>query len=81
MSALGHWRLHLVILATTFVLFPLLGLLLASALPGLLPAPLWSGVFFLCALPSTIQSSIGYCGTSLSFICRYASFFESGDQK
>ena len=59
-SALGHWRLHLVILATTFVLFPLLGLLLASALPGLLPAPLWSGVFFLCALPSPIQSSIAF---------------------
>lgn len=59
-TALGHWRLHLIILATTFVLFPLLGLLLATALPGLLPGPLWTGVLFLCALPSTVQSSIAF---------------------
>jgi sodium/bile acid cotransporter 7 len=59
-AALGHWRLHLAILTTTFVVFPLLGLLLASALPGLLPGPLWTGVLFLCALPSTVQSSIAF---------------------
>jgi sodium/bile acid cotransporter 7 len=59
-AALGHWRLHLAILATTFIVFPLLGLLLASALPGLLPGPLWTGVLFLCALPSTVQSSIAF---------------------
>ncbi|MEY4761592.1 MAG: hypothetical protein RLZZ200_1448 [Pseudomonadota bacterium] len=59
-AALGHWRLHLIILATTFVVFPLLGLGLATLLPGLLPGPLWTGVLFLCALPSTVQSSIAF---------------------
>lgn len=59
-AALGHWRLHLAILATTFVVFPLLGLGLASAFPGLLPQQLWIGVLFLCALPSTVQSSIAF---------------------
>ena len=51
-----HWRLHLTILACTFVLFPLLRPL-AHAL--LTPA-LFVGVLFLCALPSTVQSSIAF---------------------
>jgi sodium/bile acid cotransporter 7 len=58
LAAVGHWRLHLLILACTFALIPLLGLGLASLLPGLLPHPLWVGVLFLCCLPSTVQSSI-----------------------
>ena len=53
-----HWRLHAFIAATTFVLFPLLGLGLLVGLPSLLPYPLWLGVLFVCALPSTVQSSI-----------------------
>jgi sodium/bile acid cotransporter 7 len=59
-AALTHWPLHLVILATTFVLFPLLGLALHALLGPLLPAPLWLGLLFLCALPSTVQSSIAF---------------------
>ncbi|MDO8379462.1 bile acid:sodium symporter family protein [Phenylobacterium sp.] len=55
-----HWRLHLLILAATFVLFPVLCLGLA-ALPGALtPAALAPGLIFLGCLPSTIQSSIGF---------------------
>lgn len=57
-AALGHWRLHLAILGCTFVLMPLLGTGLAAATGGLLPASLWTGVLFLCCLPSTVQSSI-----------------------
>jgi sodium/bile acid cotransporter 7 len=53
-----HWRLHVAIGATTFVLFPLLGLGLLAAAPHLLPQPLLLGVLFVCALPSTVQSSI-----------------------
>lgn len=59
-AGLLHWRLHLLILATTYIVFPLLGLALASAMPSLLPAALWTGVLFLCALPSTVQSSIAF---------------------
>ena len=52
------WRLHAMIATTTFVLFPLTGLGLSAAFPTALPPLLWTGVLFLCALPSTVQSSI-----------------------
>ncbi|MCC7635722.1 bile acid:sodium symporter family protein [Stenotrophomonas rhizophila] len=55
-----HWRLHLTILACTFVLFPLLGLLFKPLDGGLLTPELYIGVLFLCALPSTVQSSIAF---------------------
>jgi len=60
LAGLKHWRLHLVILAATFVMFPLLGLGLARALPGLLPPLLWTGVIYLAALPATVQSAIAF---------------------
>ncbi|WP_246731354.1 bile acid:sodium symporter family protein [Methylocapsa sp. S129] len=55
-----HWRLHLIVLAATFVLFPLLGLGLRHALGGVLPESLLVGLLFLCLLPSTVQSSIAF---------------------
>jgi len=55
-----HWRLHLTVLASTFVLFPLLGLLLRPLLAPLVTPELYLGVLFLCALPSTVQSSIAF---------------------
>ncbi|WP_310540776.1 bile acid:sodium symporter family protein [Phenylobacterium sp.] len=55
-----HWRLHLLVLAATFVMFPVLCLGL-TALPGAItPAALAPGLIFLGCLPSTIQSSIGF---------------------
>ena len=36
LAGAGHWRLHLAVLAATFVMFPLLGLSIA-AIPGLPP--------------------------------------------
>lgn len=54
------WRLHLLILSCTFVLFPLLGLAAHALLPGLLLPELWLGILFLCCLPSTVQSSIAF---------------------
>lgn len=58
LAGITDWRLHLAILALTFALFPLAGLGLSLALPGLLAPELWTGILFLCALPSTVQSSI-----------------------
>ncbi len=58
-AGLTHWRLHIVILATTFVLFPLLGLII-WAIPGILPEALMTGIMFLAVLPSTVQSSIAF---------------------
>jgi solute carrier family 10 (sodium/bile acid cotransporter), member 7 len=55
-----HWRLHVVILTSTFVLFPLLGLTARAVVPQLLTPPLWFGVLLLCMLPSTVQSSIAF---------------------
>lgn len=60
LSGLTDWRLHAAILASTFIAFPLVGLTLATLLPGLLSPELWTGILFLCALPSTVQSSIAY---------------------
>ena len=60
LAALGHWRLHLTVLAITFGLFPVLGLLAAWLARPLLPEPLPSGLIFLACLPSTVQSSIAF---------------------
>ena len=57
-AGLTHWRLHLLILAFTFVMFPVLGLLVSKL--GLLPPTLAAGILFLCCLPSTVQSSIAF---------------------
>ncbi|MBS7739903.1 MAG: bile acid:sodium symporter [Chelatococcus sp.] len=59
-AGVRHWRLHLVIIAVTFVLFPLVGLALGPLSPSLLTPTLYSGILFLCVLPSTVQSSIAF---------------------
>jgi len=59
-----HWRLHLAVFAATFILFPVLGLLLSVSLESVLAPGIALGVLYLCLLPSTIQSSITF--TSLA---------------
>lgn len=53
-------KLHLTILSVTFGLFPLIGLAMYWAAPGLLDPMIWTGLLFLCVVPSTVQSSIAY---------------------
>lgn len=60
LDGLKHWRLHLAVLACTFVLFPLLGLASAGLVPYVLTPELQAGFLFLCLVPSTIQSSIAF---------------------
>ncbi|KMQ79971.1 Sodium/bile acid symporter family [Candidatus Burkholderia pumila] len=55
-----HWRLHLVVLLSTFALFPLLGVALRPVLTPLVTPELYAGILFLCTLPSTVQSSIAF---------------------
>lgn len=55
-----HWRLHTVVTAATFLLFPVLGLIIVKAVPDLLGPGLSTGILFLCCLPSTVQSSIAF---------------------
>ncbi len=57
---LRHWRLHLLVLAATFVAFPLLGLAARALVPSVLTPDLYTGVLFLCLVPSTVQSSIAF---------------------
>jgi sodium/bile acid cotransporter 7 len=57
-TGMTRWRLHVLVQSCTFILFPLLGLVLWFSLQGLLPPHLILGFFFLCALPSTISSSV-----------------------
>lgn len=57
----GNWRLHLVVQSFTFLVFPLVGLLLDAAIPHAWPeAPLAlrQGLLFLCVLPSTVSTSV-----------------------
>jgi sodium/bile acid cotransporter 7 len=48
------------VLASTFALFPALGLLLRPVLEPLVSPEIYSGVVFLCLVPSTVQSSIAF---------------------
>ena len=59
-AGMTHWRLHLLVMAFTFALFPLLGLVLKPALLMLITPELYLGILFLCVLPSTVQSSIAF---------------------
>jgi solute carrier family 10 (sodium/bile acid cotransporter), member 7 len=53
-----NWRLHAVVQSCTFMVFPLLGLALGAVLAGRIAPDLSLGIFFLCALPSTVSSSV-----------------------
>ncbi|WHG28000.1 bile acid:sodium symporter [Escherichia coli] len=54
----GHWRLHLWVMCSTFVLFPILGVLFAWWKPVNVDPMLYSGFLYLCILPATVQSAI-----------------------
>lgn len=55
-ASLAHWRLHAAILATTYLVFPLLALAVAMFLDD----GLRTGVLLLAVVPSTIQSSVAF---------------------
>lgn len=59
-NGVKHWRLHSVILACTYLLFPALGLALRILVPGVISDDLYTGMLFLCLVPSTVQSSIAF---------------------
>ncbi|ORM74350.1 hypothetical protein HA48_04565 [Pantoea wallisii] len=56
----SHWRLHLWIMCSTFVIFPLLGLLLVWWHPVNVGPEIYTGFLYLCILPATVQSSIAF---------------------
>lgn len=63
-AGLRHWRLHVLILGITFVLFPLVAVAVRALPDGVLGPVLTLGFGYLCLVPSTVQSSITF--TSLA---------------
>ncbi|MFF2353272.1 bile acid:sodium symporter family protein [Kitasatospora sp. NPDC058115] len=64
LAGLRHLRLHGLVLASTFVLFPVLGVAVTALLPDALTGQLRTGVLFLCLVPSTVQSSVALTGAA-----------------
>lgn len=60
LRGLRHWRLHLTILAFTFVVFPLVGLLVGQLPAWALAPALVPGLVYVTLCPSTVQSSINF---------------------
>ncbi|PRA60431.1 bile acid:sodium symporter [Pseudomonas sp. MYb187] len=61
---LRNGRLHLMVQGFTFVIFPLIWWLADRVLGSQVPALLMLGFFYLCALPSTISSSVALTGSA-----------------
>ena len=60
LAGAGNWRLHLYVLASTYMLFPAIGLSLVALLRGYGDGLLLTGLLYLSLLPSTVQSSIAF---------------------
>lgn len=57
-EGLFNWKLHLLVQVSTFILFPVLVLIVLPFVQQEEQFTLWLGVFFLAALPSTVSSSV-----------------------
>lgn len=61
LAGVKHWRLHVTILAFTFVVFPLIGLAL-KPVEAVFGHELYLGILYLTLVPSTVQSSVAFTG-------------------
>ena len=59
-AGMANWRLQLLVFATTYVAFPIVGIVLAGLLSPWLEPNIVLGFLFLAVLPSTVQSSIAF---------------------
>lgn len=57
-SGLKNWRLHILVQASTFIIFPLIVLIFYPFVDSEQNKNLWLAFFFLAALPSTVSSSV-----------------------
>ena len=57
-AGLGNYKLHLLVQACTFLVFPLVVLLFRPLIQNAEHELLWLSFFFLAALPSTVSSSV-----------------------
>ncbi len=62
MQALLHWHPQALVFATTYLVFPILGMVLTWVFArfGVVDVTLATGMLFLTILPSTVQSSIAF---------------------
>ncbi|AEW44500.1 putative sodium/bile acid symporter family protein [Serratia symbiotica str. 'Cinara cedri'] len=60
LAGVSQWRMHLVVLFSTFILFPALGLVMSLLVPSVMPPMVYLGFLYLCVLPATVQSSIAF---------------------
>ncbi len=58
LAGISNWRLHLLIHATTFLLFPFIILGARFLIGNQINENIWVGVFFLASLPSTVSSAV-----------------------
>ena len=61
MRGLTHWRLHLIILAFTFVVYPLIGLAVRPT-TAFVSEGMYQGILYAMLVPSTVQSSVALTG-------------------
>ncbi|WP_198341879.1 bile acid:sodium symporter family protein [Oceanisphaera avium] len=59
-AGMMHWRLHSLVFACTFIMFPIIGVLAKPILIPLIGDKLYMGMLFLCVLPGTVQSAIAF---------------------
>ncbi|CAM5187111.1 bile acid:sodium symporter [Oligella ureolytica] len=59
-QGITHWKIHIVIFCITFIIFPLIGILLRPVLEPLMTPTLYLGFLYLCMLPGTVQSAIAF---------------------
>jgi sodium/bile acid cotransporter 7 len=57
-EGVSRWRVHLLVQISTFLVFPLLGLGFLKLNNAWMSPDLQMGFFYLCALPSTVSSSV-----------------------
>ncbi len=58
----ANWRLHLFVQSCTFIFYPIIGFLFFFLTKDLISFPVRLGFFYLCALSSTISSSVTLTG-------------------
>lgn len=61
-AGMSRWKLHVAVQLMTFAMFPLLWLGINALFGRMLPPALLLGFYYLCALPSTISSSVAMTG-------------------
>jgi len=57
-AGLTNWKLHAAILATTFVVFPAVGVAMRSLIEPAVGTGLAAGFVLLCLIPTTVQSNV-----------------------